>query len=363
VPDYRRAREVEEVIDGVQVIRLWSYLTPQKDTLHRILSQMSFAYITPRLISARRLDRPDMVIIESPPLFTAVMGLHVARQWKCPVMFTVADLWPDAAVEVGMLRNPLAIMAARRLERRTYREAAIVRTVTPGFREALLRRGVAPEKVVMIPNGVDTERFSPMSQAAARAELGWGSEFIVLYSGTMGLLQDLTTIMDAATSLQNVRAIKFVFVGDGVMKRQIASLAQERCLVNVDFLAAQPHERVPLVINAADVCLAAQRDLPAFLGVVPVKLYEAMACGKPVLIVAGDSDARRLVEHVAQAGLYSPSGDASTLAANILRLYESPDLQDQLGRSGRACMEQQFDRELLVDQLDQVVHKFLNDGA
>ena len=345
---YRGLRR--EVRDGVHIIRVWSYVSPNKGFLRRIVAQLSFGCLAP-LLGWKDIGRPDIVIVESPPLFDAIAARILSWSKKCPFIFMVSDLWPASAVQLGMLRNRTLIRIAEWLEWTTYQKSCAVWALTEGIRVALIQRGLAPEHVFLLTNGVDTNKFRPFSKTQARIELGWGEQFTVLYAGTHGLAHGLTTVLDAAEQMRENTNIRFVLVGDGATKVELMVQAQQRKLNNVSFLEPQPHDRMPILLAGADVCLVPLRKLPLFAGALPSKMYEIMACARPILLGV-DGEARRLVAQEAGAALFVEPENAAALVAAILHLHEHPDVAERLGRQGRAFVEAHFNRNQLVTALE-----------
>ena len=273
--------------------------------------------------------------------------------WKrCPYIFTVADLWPAAAVQMGMLRNRAAIWLAERLEWSSYRGAAAVWTLTEGLRRILIGRGLAPERVFTVTNGVDAALFRPLPRAEARAALGWDERFTVLFAGTIGLAPGLKTLLDAAEQMRDQPDVRFVLLGEGAAKDELQADAARRHLTNVAFLAPLPHEQLPLAIAAADVCFAGLRPLPLFEATMPVKCYEAMACARPILLAAADGLARQIFVQEAQAAIAVQPQDASAIVAALCYLRSHPDRARHLGQLGRAYVQAHFERDQLTSVLD-----------
>jgi glycosyltransferase involved in cell wall biosynthesis len=264
----------------------------------------------------------------------------------------VSDLWPEAAIQLGVLRQPQLIALAEWLERSTYRHADLVWVVTEQLYQALLQRGVPAPKLLLLTNGVDTETFVPQEQTAARESLGWAPNFTVLYVGTHGRSHGLQTVLATAQFLQDQQPyIRIVLVGDGEEKPALEAEAQRRQLQNVTFLDPIPHEHVPQLLAAADVCLAHTRSLPLFAGVLPIKMLEALSCARP-LILAVNGEACQLVVEEARAALHVEPENAQALAEAILRLYEQPALAQELGANGRSYIEKHFAYEQLITRLE-----------
>lgn len=339
-----------EIIEGVRVVRAWSYTSPNKGFFRRILAHLSFGCLA-ALLSHRAIPRPDIIIVESPPLFN-VIAAHVMTWFtQCPYIFWVADLWPASAIELGVLQNRFLIKLAEWLEWKTYRGARLVWTVTEGMRETLIHRGLEANKIFLLHNGVDTQKFRPQSQIQARQKWKWGNDFVVLYAGTHGLTHGLKTLLDAAEQLCGQLPVRFILVGDGAEKAHLIATAHSRQLSNIQFLDPVPHEQMPTLLAACDICLAQTRNLPIFAAMLPIKMFEAMACGRPLLL-AVNGEARRMAEQEARAAIYCEPENAEALATTIRYLYTHPEIVKQLGQNGYIYIQEHFDYEALTAKLN-----------
>ncbi len=348
--EYRGHAILQEIRDGVRVVRIWSYVSPNKGFLRRILAQLSFGCLA-ALFGWKAVGRPEVIIVESPPLFDAIAGHMLAYLKQCPFIFLVSDLWPEAAIQMGMLRGRMLIRLSEWLEWSTYQRASVVWVVTEGVRDLLIRRGLSPERIFLLTNGVDTTLFRPLPQVQARTELGWDERFTVLYAGTHGLAHGLTTILEAAEQLQEHTDIHFIFAGDGATKADLIAQAQRRNLKNVTFLDAQPHDRLPLLLAASDVCLVPLRNVRLFETTLPVKMFEVMACARP-MVLGANGKARQLAEQEAGAAIYVEPENAPALVSAILYLREYPEQAELLGQRGRSFVEERFDRDQLAAALE-----------
>lgn len=355
--EYRGGKAREEVRQGVQVIRVWSYISPNKGFFRRILAQLTFGCLSP-ILGWRKIGHPDVIIVESPPLFDAFAGRFLAWIKKCPFIFTVSDIWPESAIQLGMLRNHFAIRLAEWLEWSTYRRSGRVWTVTRGIRDTLIQRGLSEEKVFLLTNGVDTQEFKPLPQEQARADFGWEHRFVVLYAGTHGMAQGLMTVLDAAEALRNHTEVQFVLAGDGAEKEMLVASAKERELSNVTFLDALPHNRMPQLFATCDIFLVPLKKLPIFEGALPSKMYEAMACARPI-ILGVEGEARLLLETEAHSAIAVEPESVNELVSAITFLYEHPEERKRLGQQGRAFVEAYFDREQLVTKLEAEMNALL----
>jgi len=291
-----------------------------------------------------------VVVVSSPTFFSILSGWLLARLKRARFVLDVRDLWPAIFVELGVLTNRRIIAVLERLELAAYAAADQVVVVSEGFRDNLIRRGVPPEKVHTIRNGVDLGRFTPAGGSAGerdelRARLGAGpDDCLVLYAGTHGISQGLTAIADAAALLDR-RAIRFAFVGDGADKKRLARRVAELGLRNVLLLPGVPNAEMPALLAAADICLVPLRKVPLFATFIPSKMFEYLAAGRAVIgSVAGEA-AQILA---AAAAVVVPPEDSGSLAAAITALAADPPLRTEIGRVGRAFVERHYDRAALA---------------
>jgi glycosyltransferase involved in cell wall biosynthesis len=359
--EYRRYLLRREVINEVQVVRVWSYVSQHKGLLRRIVAEASFCVFA-LLLGSYTVRQPDIIVVQSPPLFDAIAGRLLAWFKRCPFIFMVSDLWPDSAIELGALHNTVLIRLAEWLEISTYKHAGLVWALSEGIKHRIERKifkhSFSAEHVFCLTNGADLTRFYPLPQDLARQELGWDKRYTILYLGTYGLSHGLITVLEAAEQLLDNPNIHFIFIGDGTEKAKLISQAHQRKLSNITFLRAQPHERVPLLLAGADVCLVPMRKLPLFADRLPIKMFEVMACARPILLGV-DGEARRIAEQEADAAIYVEPENSSALVSAILYLNSNPQIGITLGQRGRAFVEKHFDRSQLVAKLDTRIKAFL----
>jgi len=358
--EYRGRSLYEEIINGVRVIRVWSYTSPNKGFLRRVLALLSFGCIAP-FLSYKTLGRPDLIIVRS-PLFNAIAARILAWGKKCPMIFWVADLWPESAIQLGILRNRVLIRLSKWLEWSTYRRASIIWVVTERMRETLMRRGIPLEKLLLITNGVDTAKFRPLAQAQARARLGWDDRFTLLYAGNHGLVYAMSTLLDAAEQLEDYPDIHMILLGDGARKAELMSEARERGLKNVTFFDSLPYDDMPLLWAAADICLIPLRNLSLVEGSLPVKMFEVMACARP-FVLGAEGIARDVTEREAEAGIVVEPENVEALVSAILYLRAHPEEAEAFGRRGREYAKFHFDYARLTKVLDKHLEILLGKQA
>jgi glycosyltransferase involved in cell wall biosynthesis len=359
VPEQYRGHLIQrENLEGVDVIRIWSYVSPNKGFLRRILAQLSFGCLAP-VLGGKAVGHPDIMIVESHPLFNAIAGRALAWGKRCPFIFMVSDLWPESAIQLGMLRNPLLIWLAERLEWSTYHRASLVWALTAGIKNRLIQRGFPQERVLLLTNGADINKFHPMARSLALTELGWDKHFRVLYAGNHGLLYGMNTVLDAAERLQAYPDIQILFVGDGARKADMIEQVQRANLRNVTFMDTVPHDQMPQLISAANVCLIPLRKMKFLENTLPLKMYEVMACARPILLGV-DGEARRLAEQEAGAAIYVEPENVEALVSAILYLREHSEEAELLGQRGRAYVEAHYNRDQLTEKLAKRIEVLLH---
>jgi glycosyltransferase involved in cell wall biosynthesis len=317
----------------------------------RILRFGRFALASSLVVA--RLPRPDVVFASSTPLTVGIPGLVASKFHRVPLVFEVRDLWPEAPIQIGALRNPAAIALARWLERTIYRNSAHVVALSPGMRDGVVAAGVPPEQVSMIPNASDLDLFSPeLDGKEFRDRLGIGDRFMCIYFGAMGEANDLTQVVEAARLLQEQREDGLVFVlhGDGKRRPQLEAFCRHHGLTNVIFSDQIPdkHDLAPLVA-ASDVCMTIYKNVPILYTCSPNKLFDTFAAGRPA-IVNSPGWLQELVEEN-EAGIYVRPDDAAHLAERVVYLRDHPELVSAYGQNARRLAEQRFDRKKLGAQL------------
>lgn len=317
-----RWHQVEQV-DGIRVVRVKTYMAENRGFARRTLDHLSFMLSS--VLAGAVEHRPDVVVATSPQFFAAVAGYQLARRWGAPFVFEVRDLWPASIVAVGAMREGPIVRALERLELLLYAQASAVVVVTDAFRADLVARGVAPDKVHVIPNGADLDWCRPGAkdrEFCSQHDLL--DKFVIGYIGTIGMAQGLDRVLDAAELLQGSPDIAFFFAGAGAERPRLeARLRGASPLRNVRLLPRQPKERVSALWRACDASVIALSDRPLFSSVVPSKLFEAMAHGVPVLMSVPEGEATALVRREG-CGVVVPAADPTALAEAIRSLARSP---------------------------------------
>ena len=319
-----------------------------RNYVRRTLVFLSFMMSS--LASGLRTGPVDVIVGTSPSIFQAVAAWMVAAVRRRPFVLEIRDLWPEFAIDMGLLRNASLILLARFIERFLYRHANHIIVNSPEYRDYLLKRGIVHTKISAVPNGVDASLFCPRADGGGfRREHALEGKFVVMYAGALGLANDIECLLRAALRLREDEAIVFVIVGGGKEEARLRSQAQSMCLENICFVSAQPKERMPEILAAADVCVATLKDIRMFRMPYPNKVFDYMAAGRPI-VLAIDGAIRKVLEH-AEGGLWVQPGDDKAIAQAILKLRHSIQLRTKMGASAREYVERHFNRDEQAQQL------------
>ncbi|HEY8797888.1 MAG TPA: glycosyltransferase family 4 protein [Candidatus Dormibacteraeota bacterium] len=352
-PGYRGKRFMEDTFDGIRVLRTWVFATRSRGFIGRLLNYYSFPMFS--LLAVRKLGPTDIIYVQSPPLFTGLAALWFSRLKRAPYIFNVSDIWPQSAVELGMLRNRFAIRLAEMLERHIYRRATRITVATPGILERLAVRGVPREKIFLLTNGVDTAAYnvsSPDRDLAKR--LGLDGHKVFMYAGLHGLAQGLDVILEAAKLTRNPDVL-YVFVGDGADKPALVAKAEAEGISNVRFLPIQPTSTLPAVLNLAYATVIPLRRLDLFKAALPSKLFDSMAASRPIVAPLW-GEAAALVE-AAACGLVVEPEDARGVQEAVEKLAADPALAQRLGEQGRRYVVEHFNRDDIAKRLIELLEE------
>jgi len=357
VPDGKQFAEFET--EGIRVVAIAAaYNDPKFGTgmsgLKRMLKFYQFAWLARRI--GKKLPRPNMVFATHTPLTIGLAGLALGRYFRVPFVFEVRDLWPEALVNVGALKNPLAIWWLRRMAKKIYDGAEHIVALSPGMKEGIVRAGVSADKVTVIPNASDLDLFSPdIDGSAQRQRLGLKDRFAAIYFGAMGLANGLEYVIEAARILAERGNNKIVLVlhGDGGKRAELEKMAREYELNNVIFSNLVPDkEQVAQIVAGCEVCLTIYRSAKEHTWS-PNKMFDALAAGKPVLInVPGWLG--ETIEN-SNCGRRLDADRPQMLADTLQKLAAEPELCRKMGKNARELAQRQFDRIKLADQIENVL--------
>jgi glycosyltransferase involved in cell wall biosynthesis len=343
-PEYRGRVYKKDAYSGMRIHRVWSYAS-QGTGIGRMLNYASFAISS--LLGLAKCRKPDCLFVEVPPLPLAAPAILVGKAWHVPVIVNVSDLWPDSALELGLLREGILANMLRRLEGWIYTEADYVCAVTQSILATLGgQKHVPGEKLLFLPNGVDTTLLTPEAPDPGLSKrMGLDGKKLVVYAGTHSLAHGLDVLLDAAEQLRHDPEFHFVFVGSGSAKRELVDRVKSSRLSNVSFFDPIPPTEVAKLYSIALCGIVSLRDIPILQSARPAKTLAIMACGKPVILV---SRSQTSVVADADAGILADSTDPKSVASAIRRLGSNPELSAQLGHNGRQYVEKHCTWPLLV---------------
>lgn len=336
-----------ETVGGIDVIRVWSYIAANAGFAKRILDYISFAASS---VVAGAFVSADVIVATSPQFFTAVGGWTLGSAKRTPWVFELRDLWPESIRAVSAMSNERVLGALERLELFLYRSADLIVAVTPAFKANLVSRGIDGDKIEVVTNGADLGVFAPRPpDAELRARLGLEGKFVVGYVGTHGMAHNLEGLMAAADRSRDPSTV-FLLIGDGAHKGKVRQVVDEKQLRNVLLLDPVSKDEIARYWSIVDVALVPLRKDPVFTTVIPSKIFEAAAMGKPILLGV-EGQAKEIVEQY-EAGLCFEPDDTDDMHAKIERLQHDRELYARLSQNG-AILAADFDRTTLARRMYQ----------
>lgn len=343
---YRNRLVQRETIDGIEVVRVWTYLAPNTAVIRRSIDFASFGLSG---FIAGLAQRADVIMATSPQLLAGLTGRVLALVKGRPWLLEIRDLWPDSIVALDMMRERhLLVRMLRAVENMLYRSAARIVTTNSGLRDRLIARGVPGAKIGVVPNGVDAIQFSPRPRPQILLEkYGLADKFVVGYIGTQGLAHDLETVIAAAAALRD-RNVAFLFVGDGAQHLPIVRMVKRLKLDNVQFVRTVAPEEVPDHIACCDVLLVPMKRTSTLSDTMPSKIFEIAAMERPIVIGAEGIAADLVEDH--RAGIAVEPECTEALIAAIERLRNEPAFCQSL-QSGSRALADDFSRDKFAAQM------------
>jgi lipopolysaccharide/colanic/teichoic acid biosynthesis glycosyltransferase/glycosyltransferase involved in cell wall biosynthesis len=353
-PGYRVRPWVREKIAGVQVLRVALYPSHDNSGFHRALNYISFA-LSAAVIGTALIRRPDVVYVYHPPITIGFAAVVIGFLRRVPFVYDIQDLWPDTVAASGMMSNPIALTLLGKLCKVVYRCARHITVLSLGFKEQLVRRGVPPDKIDVIYNWCDETALKLKGGPVTR--LCSADRFSILFAGTMGHVQGLDSVLRAAQICQTaVPAAEFLFMGGGVDRDRLQSMALEMHLDNVRFLPRQPMHAMGEILAGADALLVHLKDDPLFSITIPSKTQVYFATGKPILMAAC-GEAADLVKR-ARAGITCEPDDPLSIAEAVKDLFDSGSSRlADMGRAGKAFYNHELSVSVGVDKFDKIFRR------
>jgi colanic acid biosynthesis glycosyl transferase WcaI len=349
--EFRKQWIQRSVENGVEVVRIRIPSVKRASLVQRLLQyicyQIGAAWVGFRM-------QYDVVYVTNPSLWVWLPFKLLVMSKRKPAIFSVQDLYPDVGIILGIFRHKFVIKAVAWLEKTCLKNSALISIISDSFRPGLKALGVPDNKMVLIPNWVDTELIKPNAkQNGFSKDHNLSDRFVILYAGNIGLSQGLENVLSVAKQLENYPDPLFVFVGEGGGRENLIERAERNHLTNVSFIPFQPREKLPEVLSSASISLITlKRGMGA--GSLPSKILSGLASGRPLIVSIDEgTDTWNLVEQ-AEAGLCVPPEDAPRLVEAILTLMNDPELCERMGKNGRTWAEKNHSPQVAAERFEQL---------
>ena len=345
---YKGLKYFEENIDGIKIIRTFTYATPNKGFFRRILAYFSFMFSSV-IQGFKKIGTQDLVIASSPPYTVGISGMVLGKLKKIPFVFEVRDLWPESIIQLGQVKNKLIISILEYIEIMMYRRAKLIVGISDPFVDFISAKGIDREKIKIVKNGVNIELFNLAElDAKLKDSLGLKDKFVVSYFGTFGLAQGLESIIRTAKVLSGETQIHFLLLGDGADRQKLLNLKDELNLENVTILKPIPKEELVSYYSISDLMLVPLRNLSLFDSALPSKIFEIMAMQKPIVHTV-DGEARKLLAKEG-VGRYVEAENPEKLAETILSITHDSNWLASAAVNGRNLVINKFNRDVLASK-------------
>lgn len=346
--------KTEQWADRIEIRYCWTSSGMHRGFISRLIA--FFSFMISSFFCALNVKDADVIWGTSPNLFQGWTAWLSSRCKRLPFLLEIRDLWPEFAIAMGALRNPLLIRMSQWLEKFLYCHADRIIVNSPGFIPYI--HAICRKTPDLVPNGADPAMFADADGTAFREQYGLENDFVVMYSGAHGPANDLDTALNAAELLKDQNGIRFVFVGSGKDKPRLEALKIEKGLENVLFVPPVPKDQISSVMAAENAGLAILKKLDMFKTTYPNKVFDIMACGDPVICQI-DGVIREVVE-ANHAGVFVEPGDSNALAETVRKLASDPEGCRRMGENGRNAVIRQFSRDSAEILLEEILQETID---
>ena len=334
----------------VSIVRTWGTGFSKSKLLGRLVNLGTYYLLA--AVVALRLPRPDVIVAETDPPLLGALAAVLKRRWGCRLIYNVRDLYPDIAEATGGVRNPLLLGLLRHANDYAYKRSDLIVTLGHDMADRIVNKGVPADKVVVVPDWVDCGRIRPLESNPFRRN--FGEKFVVMYSGNIGLSQQLEAVLEAADRLRDDERILFAMIGEGARKKWLEERARSMGLPNVIFLPYQPLENLAESLTAADLHLIPLA--PGAAGcLVPSKIYGILAAGRPFIAMMEASAEVAQIAREDAVGFVVRPGDVDGLIGAIREAVDAPERLKQMGVRARRLAELRFDRNKVTGRFGSVL--------
>lgn len=358
---YKNKLYQKEMVDGIEVIRIWTYLSANEGFGKRALNYFSY-FISVVVLSIFMLSRKDIVLSTSPQFFNGLAGYPVSKILKAVWVLEIRDLWPESILAVGAMKNKKIISILYAIEKFMYKKADYIIPVTDAFNTYISKIIYPYRKTCVINNAVNNDFFNPKSvdiEALTEFKQYYALEnkFVISYVGTHGMAHGLKTLLNAAKVLRNRKDIIFLLIGDGAEKNELKKIKKELSLDNVLMLPQLPKDKMPMVLGASDISIVHLKRDKAFEKVIPSKLFESMAMGKPV-ILGVKGEAAKIINQ-SRSGVCIEPENHLQMANAILALKRDVAGYRKMSNAGMNYVRCNYDRRKLAQDYLNVLSKLV----
>ncbi len=337
----------DENYNGINVLRVKTFLTPNKGTFRRTINFL--VYMTMAVIASARVKNVDCIVATSPQFFSGFAGTIVKFFKRKPFVLEIRDLWPDSIVAVGAMKDTnIIIKAIRLLEKQMYFSADHIVPLTNAFKAHIKEFSYPEEQITVIPNSVDLDQMKNYKKVACDFEKG--EKFICSYIGTFGMAHKVETILFCAEKLKDHDKIHFLLIGDGADRDHLIDLKKKLNLDNVTILPLQPKANIPFFLEMSDVGLIVLRNSELFRTVIPSKIFEYMAMDNSLILSIPDGETTGLLKD-GKFGMAVPPQNPEKLAESVLYLYENETIRKEMETTGKKMVLDYYNRDNLATEM------------
>lgn len=343
---YKNKWLFREKVEEIDVWRVKTYITANEGFIKRSIDFISFMISS--LFFGLFVRKVDIVIGTSPQFFTTISAWALSKLKRVPFVFELRDIWPASITTVGAMKAGWIIEILEKLELFLYRQADLIISVTHSFKSELEHRGISGNKIKVVLNGVDLDKYKPLDEKNKEfsKKFQLQDKFIAGYVGTHGLAHALDSIIDAAEILKANNNIRILFAGGGADRSRLKKIIDLRGLNNVVMIPMQPKENMQKIWSLCDVSIVSLKDAPLFSTVIPSKIFESMAMRLPIIISVPEGEATKIIR-TEKSGLVVPPENSNSLAIAISRIEEDKNLYLDLANNSYSASSK-FNRKILA---------------
>jgi len=349
---YKGKMFMTEGMENFKIKRVWVFTSVKKNFITRLLFYISFAFLG-SLSTILSWKKYNIIYVTSPPLFVGIIGLSLKFFFpKTKFIFEVRDLWPDAAIEMGELKNKQFRKFSFALERQLYKKADKIIAVTQRFKERIITKGFFEEKICVIRNGSDMQFEKKTIAKSFELKFKSNNEFIIIYAGILGIAQNIKTILDTAIILKKEN-IKFLLIGSGPEQKILKDYSKQNNIENVKFIEQVPKNKISDYMSLADCGIIPLKKIPVFETTIPSKIFDYMSANLPILLgVKGE--AKEILEQ-SEAGICFEPDDVDDLVEKILYMKNNRSELEEMRTKGRKFVIRNFNRNKLAEKLEKII--------